>query len=152
MTKKLATSGEVQRLTGLSPDQLREWSNRRGLIKPDVQANGPGHKARYSWQTVLLLRLAMVLKTTFHVELQAQRELFARLAQQLKNRPFHSLRGLALIVQTTSLHEIVNLSKFCALDTDVLIIRLDPHLDALSAEFGLAEPTAQFPLFAVVAM
>lgn len=152
MAKRLVMAGEVQKLTGLTADQLREWTNRRGLIQPDAQPNGPGSRARYAWQTVLLLRLAVVFKETFHIELQAQRDLFAALAQRLAKRPFHALRGSALVLQAGAQYDIVSLSEIRAVDTDCLIIRLDPHLDALSIDFGLVEPTGQLPLFAAMAV
>jgi DNA-binding transcriptional MerR regulator len=149
VTKRLVMAGRVQRLTGLSPDQLREWTRRRGLIKPDAEPCGPGSRARFSWQTVLLLRLAVVLKTSFHIELQAHRAFFAALSQRIENRPFHALRGCALLVQPDTQFDIVPLSDFQAKSTDTLILCLDPHLDALSADFDLIEPVDQFPLFAV---
>jgi DNA-binding transcriptional MerR regulator len=152
MAKRLIAAGEVQKLTGLSADQLREWTNRRGLIKPDVQPHGPGSKALYSWQTVLLLRLAIVFKDTFHIELQAQRDLFAALAQRFAKRPIHALRGSALILQAEAHYDIVPLSDLRTVEADSLVIRLDPHLDALSTDFGMMEPTAQLPLFAAVAV
>ncbi|MBT0963026.1 MerR family transcriptional regulator [Denitromonas iodatirespirans] len=152
MAKRLVTAGEAQKLTGLTTDQLREWTNRRGLIKPDVQPNGPGSRARYAWQTVLLLRLAVVFKETFHIELQAQRDLFAALAQRLEKRPFHALRGSALVLQAGAQYDIVPLPEIRTVDTDSLIIRLDPHLDALSTDFGFVEPTGQLPLFAAMAV
>ena len=152
MTKRLVTAREVQALTGLTADQLREWTTRRGLIKPDEQPHGPGSRARYAWQTVLLLRLAVVFKQSFHVELQAQRGLFAALAERLEKRPFHALRGSALVLEAEGQCDIVPLSEIRAMATDVLIIRLDPHLDALSIGSELVEPTAQLPLFAATAV
>ena len=66
--------------------------------------------------------------------------------------PFHALRGSALVLQAGSQYDIVSLSELRAVDTDCLIIRLDPHLDALSIDFGLVEPTGQLPLFAAMAV
>lgn len=152
MAKRLVTASDVQRLTGLTADQLREWTNRRGLIKPDEKPSGPGSRARYAWQTVLLLRLAVVFKETFHIELQAQRELFAALADRLAKRPFHALRGTALVLQAGAHYNIVPLSEVRTVDADALIIRLDPHLDMLSTDFGLVEPSEQLPLFAAMAV
>ena len=73
---RLIQSGEVQKLTGLTSDQLREWTSRRGLIEADSKPSGPGTRARFGWQSVLLLRIAVVLKERFHVELQSQKPLF----------------------------------------------------------------------------
>lgn len=148
----LVTASKVQELTGLSADQLREWTHRRELIKPDEQPHGPGSRARYSWQTVLLLRLAVVLKETFHIELQAQRDLFQHLANSLAKKSFPALRGSALVIQAGIGHEIITSTEIRLVHKDSLIVWLDPHLDVLSAGFGLADTTAQLPLFAAMAV
>lgn len=149
---RLVTASDVQKLTGLTTDQLREWTARRGLIEPDAKPCGPGSRARYAWQTVLLLRLAVVLKETFHVELQAQRGLFAALTVRLGKVSFPALRGSALVVHAGGVFDIVPVGEPQILDDDALIIRLDPHLDVLSTGFGLAEPTRQLPLFPAIAV
>ncbi|MCF5097152.1 MerR family transcriptional regulator, partial [Pseudomonas gessardii] len=77
---RLIKAAAVQALTGLTSDQLREWTSRRHLIVPDEKPSGPGSRALYSWQTVLLLRLAVVLREKFHVELTSQKNLFLGLA------------------------------------------------------------------------
>ena len=147
---RLIKAGDVQKLTGLTADQLREWTVRRGLIEPDSKPCGPGSRAWYAWQTVLLLRLAVVLKETFHVELQAQRGLFAALAGRLAKVSFPALRGSVLVVRASGVFDIAPLGEVQALDADALIIHLDPHLDVLSTGFGLAEPIRQLPLFPAV--
>jgi hypothetical protein len=149
---RLINAGVVQELTGLTADQLREWTTRRDLIKPDLEPNGPGSRARYAWQTVLLLRLAVALRQTFHVELQAQRSLFIALANRLAKAPFPALQGTALVVRGSGTFDIVPLEEIQIVDADVLIIRLDPHLDVLSVGFGLNEPMRQLPLFPAVAV
>ena len=146
----LITSGKVQSLTGLTADQLREWTARRGLIHPDSRARGPGSRARYSWQTVLLLRLAVVLNKVFHVELQAQRELFFELAKRLSRTSFPSLRGMILSVKADGDFEFRSAVEFARIENDVLLIRLDPHLDVISSSFGLVEPAPQLSLFPAV--
>lgn len=150
--RRLVTASDVQKLTGLTTDQLREWTARRGLIEPDAKPCGPGSRARYAWQTVLLLRLAVVLKETFHVELQAHRSLFAELAGRLAKVPFPALRGSALLVRANGAFDVLPLGEARTLDADVLIIRLDPHLEVLCIGFGLVEPTRQLPLFSAVAV
>jgi hypothetical protein len=149
---RLFKAGEVQKFTGLTADQLREWTARRGLIEPDAKPCGPGSRARYAWQTVLLLRLAVVLKETFHVELQSQRGLFTALAGRLTKVSFPALRGSALVVRAGGAFDIVPLAEVQALHHDALIIRLDPHLDLLSTGFGIVEPIRQLPLFPAVAV
>ncbi len=137
---------EVQRLTGLSADQLREWTTRRGLIEPDSKPNGPGSRARYAWQTVLLLRLAVVLKENFHIELHAQRGLFSGLAQRLAKVSFPALRGSVLVLGSEGTFSISPIEEIRSPATDLLVLQLDPHLDILSTEFGLVEPIQQLPL------
>jgi DNA-binding transcriptional MerR regulator len=147
---RLVNAGEAQKLTGLTADQLREWTVRRGLIQPDQRPCGPGSRAQYAWQTVLLLRLAVVLKETFHIELHAQRQLFAGLAARLSKVSFPALRGAALVIHGDAVFEIVDLADARSPAEDALIIRLDPHLDALSTGFGVVEPIRQLPLFPAV--
>lgn len=149
---RLITSSDVLKLTSLSADQLREWTARRRLIQPDAVPHGPGSRARYAWQTVLLLRLAVVLKETFHIELQAHRGLLSGLAQWLGKVSFPALRGSALVVRAGGAFDVLPIGEVRAAGGDVLIVELDPHLDVLSTGFGLAEPVRQLPLFPVVAV
>lgn len=148
---RLIKSADVLELTGLSADQLREWTTRRGLIRPDAEPHGPGSRAKYSWQTVLLLRLAVVLKETFHIELHAQRGLFAALAQHLVKVSFPALRGSALVIRGSGAFELVPLGT-TRVTGDALTVELDPHLDALSTGFGFTKPIPQLPLFPAVAV
>lgn len=148
----LIKSADVLRITGLSADQLREWTTRRGLIRPDAEPHGPGSRAKYAWQTVLLLRLAVVLKETFHIELQAHRGLFASLAQRLAKASFPALRGSALVVRGGGSFDLLPAGEAGVAGGDALIVELDPHLDALSIGFGLAEPIRQLPLFPAIAV
>lgn len=80
-------------LTGLSTTKLREWTRRRTLIPADIPPKIQGSPAQYSWQTILLLRLAVTLRERFHLELQAHREIFRRLGCDLQERPFLALWG-----------------------------------------------------------
>lgn len=144
---RLVKASEVQRLTGLTADQLREWTARRGLIQPDAKPHGPGSRALYSWQTVLLLRIALVLKEAFHVELHSQRSLFLALSQRLEKTSFPALRGAAIAINSEGSFDIVDPRRLEAPSNDLLMLQLDPHLEILSREFGLVEPIRQLPLF-----
>lgn len=146
-TMQLVKASEVQKITGLTGDQLREWTTRRRLIEPDAKPNGPGTRARYSWQTVLLLRVAVVLKNQFHVELQSQKALFSCLSRRLEKTSLPALRGMALVMHAGGTSEILAVEEVCDPTSDFLTIRLDPHLDVLSTEFGMVEPMRQLPLF-----
>lgn len=92
-----------------------------------------------------------MLKETFHIELHAQRGLFAALAQHLTKASFPALRGSALVIRGSGAFELLPLGA-TRVTGDVLIVELDPHLDALSTGFGLAEPIRQLPLFPAVAV
>lgn len=150
---RLVGSREAQAIAGLSADQLREWTGRRGLISPDVPARGKGTQARFSWQTLLLLRLAGAMKTQIHIELEAYRDRFANLQDKLATLPFHSLWGVSLVVTGT---EAPTLRSSGEIDFDsdqpLLVMGLRPHLDAIMHGFGIAEPLAQLPLFPAVGL
>ena len=64
----------ASRLTGLSVDLLREWAVRRALIPADGQPCRKGAPAQYSWQTILVLRLATTLHRQFRIELQGHKD------------------------------------------------------------------------------
>ena len=151
----MITAGRVQELTGLSADQLREWTHRRALIAPDVTPGGPGNRALYAWQTVLLLRLAVVLRERFRIELQAHRELLTALRELLVGASFPALRGTVLVLHGMTHGELVAEGRVVyradAAD-DALMLRLDPHLDVLAAEFSPREQDPQLPLFRAVSV
>jgi len=143
----LATS-DVCRLTGLSTDKLREWTSRRSLIPADVPSKQQGSPARYGWATVLVLRLAVVMRDRFHVELQANSSLFAGLRKELSKRAFLSLRGHWLALQGDGAWALVEDGDLPP--GDALLIRLDPHLAAISDGFpqrDLARAGQQRDLF-----
>ena len=149
---KLVTARDVQRLTGLTADQLREWTTRRGLIEPDRKPTGPGSRAMYSWQTVLVLRIAVVLKEILHVELHAQRSALSKLTQRVRKSSFPSLRGKVLFVSSNGRVDLSAASDIAAFRSDGIILRLDPHLDVLAVSFGGPKPIHQLPLFPAVAV
>lgn len=148
---RLIGSGEVQGLTGLSADQLREWTGRRGLIRADRPAQGKGTQARYSWQTVLVLRLALVLKQRFHLELQAHRELLAELQRLFHGKSFPILWDNILLFRGGSSVALIRLSGMTLeLDEPAITIPLASHLQPLMVGFGLPSPMQQLPLFRAV--
>jgi DNA-binding transcriptional MerR regulator len=83
---RVITTREASQLTGLSTNKLREWTSRRALIPADVRPKSQGSPAKYSWQTILLLRVAATLRGSFHLELQAHRQVFASLRRDLTAR------------------------------------------------------------------
>lgn len=148
---RLVKAREVQALTGLSADRLREWAGRRGLVRPDVPAQGKGSQARYSWQTVLALRLAGVLKDQFKVELQAHRELLAKVQSELAGKSFPALRGCVLALYGDVRVELREPSEGSRkAETAVLLLPLDTHLQVLSNGFGVPDGMQQRSLFPAV--
>lgn len=147
----LLKAREVQSLTGLSADRLREWAGRRALLKPDVPACGKGNHARYSWQTVLALRLAGVLKDKFKVELHGQRELLGKMQKELAGKSFPALRGSVLALYGDAEVELRHPGKRVRdADAAVILLPLDPHLDALMNGFCVADAMHQRPLFPAI--
>jgi hypothetical protein len=129
-------------LTGLSTDQLREWTSRRALIPADVQHRGRGSPAQYSWQTLLLLRIAAALKGRFHLELHAHRELFASMREVFDGISFLRLWDGSIAIYDTGHWELLESGASCAGDSDSLVLQLDSHLQILTAEFGMPTPAA----------
>ena len=150
----LIPAGQVQKLTGLTTNQLREWSHRRGLILPDIEAEGPGRPALYSWQTVLLLRLAAVLRQKFKIELQAHKVLLHALHDLLSGASFPALRGSVLALRAMEQCEMLpeGFVRVGKDDLDTLFLRLDPHLDVLEAQFAPQDKSDQLPLFRAVSI
>lgn len=151
---QLVSTRDATRLTGLSTEQLREWTSRRALILPDVKPKGHGSPARYSWQTILLLRLAVVLRDRFKLELQAHRVLFAQLGAGLARTSFLSLWGKSLALYGGAEWGLIDPRDDVAVIDDCIVLRLDPHLQQLSDSFSFPKPVAsgQFQLFPALGM
>lgn len=145
-------AGRVQTLTGLTANQLREWSHRRDLVPPDIEAGGPGRPALYSWQTVLLLRIAVVLRERFKIELQAHKDLLHALHDLLSGVPFPALRGCVLALRAMEHGELLSegIVRVGVNEPDTLFLHLDPHLDVLEVEFAPQDQSGQLPLFRAV--
>lgn len=150
---RLIRTRDVPALTGLTADQLREWTVRRGLVQPDEPAQRRGSEAKFSWQTLLVLRLAVVLRTRFHVELQAHRELLATARKLLDGASFPGLWGGALAIYGMSGCELLSArAPLPSAEEDIILLRLNRHLEAISQGFGLSEPISQLPLFPAVGL
>jgi hypothetical protein len=147
---RLVKSREVLQLTGITADQLREWTVRRALIHADVPAQKRGSEAKFSWQTVLLIRLAVVLRTRFHVELQAHRELLVAARELLDGASFPTLWGTTLAIYDLRRCELLPARAAIAAEEDAILLRLNRHLAVLSQGFGLLDPVSQLPLFPAV--
>ncbi|OYX12501.1 MAG: hypothetical protein B7Z15_09840 [Rhizobiales bacterium 32-66-8] len=146
----LVTTREAIQLTGLSTATLREWTSRRALIPADVPPKSQGSPARYGWQTILLLRLAVTLRDRFHLELQAHRGLFTDLKSGLARTSFIALWGNALVLQGGDRWSLLDEGDPASLHEDGIVIRLQAHLEALSRGFsfpGPMSPPGQLELF-----
>ena len=137
---RLVKTPDATVLTGLSTATLREWTSRRALIPADVPPKGKGSPAGFTWQTILLLRIAVTLRDRFHLELQPHRCLFASLKAVLRRTSFLGLWGKTLALRGGSDWTLVDQAETTPLNEDAVIIRLDPHLEALSIGFALPRP------------
>ena len=146
---QFVSTRDAVRLTGLSTEQLREWTSRRDLIPADIKPKGHGSPARYSWQTILLLRLAVVLRDRFKLELQAHRDLFSDLRTALGSMSFVSLWCKAILLRGGADWQLVSRESASAPEGDCVVLWLDPHLKSLSEGFSLPQPSisTQFSLF-----
>lgn len=152
---RYVTTRQATRLTGLSTAKLREWTSRRALIPADVPPKNQGSPAQYSWQTILLLRIAATLRGRFHLELQVHQALFTSLRTALRGKSFIALWGKKLVLYGTADWSIMDELETSLLRDDALIIRLHPHLSVLAEGFALPNPTGAigqldfFPAMAV---
>ena len=147
---KLVKTREVLGLNGLTIDQARDWTVRRALVQPDIPTQKRGREARFSWQTVLLLRLAAVLRTRFHVDLQADRSLLREVRAHLDDATLSSLQGTILVIYD-DVNRCELVSSVSALDAedDVFLLRLNEHLEVLSVGFRYRREIGQLPLFPI---
>lgn len=153
---RIVTTREASELTGLSTNKLREWTSRRALIPADVPPKSQGSPAKYAWQTILLLRIAVTLRDHFHLELQAHRHVFASLRHGLHGASFIALWGKTLAIHADHSWTWIDDREVGPLASDAILIRLTPHLDILSQGFALPRPTMSpgqldlFPAQAVI--
>lgn len=147
---RFVTTPIAAQLTGLSTITLREWTSRRALIPVDVSPKGKGSPAGFAWPTILLLRVAVVLRDRFHFELQPHRALFTSLKAGFQRTSFIALWGKSLVLRGHGEWSIADEADGLPLDEDAVVIRLDPHLEVLSSGFSLPLPLkspGQFELF-----
>lgn len=152
---RLVTTRHAVHLTDLSAPTLREWTSRRALIPADVPPKSQGSAAQYSWQTILLLRLAVILRDRFHLQLQAHQLLFVSLRQDFSRRLFIALWDKVLALHGGDKWSLVEDAGAEPLRQDALVILLNPHLTILSDGFalprrgGASEQLDLFPASAV---
>ena len=149
---RMISTREASELTGLSKDKLREWTSRRALISADIPPKKQGSPAKFTWQTILLLRVAVTLRDQFHLELQAYRQVLMRLRCGLQGTSFIGLWGKTLVIRADQTWSLVDQSEAEPELDDAILIQLGRHLDAVSRGFALPRPTSspgQLDLFPV---
>lgn len=146
---ELVATRVAAQLTGLSPGQLREWTIRRALIPADLKPKAHGSPARYSWQTLLLLRLALTFRDKFKIELEAHRDFFSKLRLCLSESSFQSLLGKSLVFENPEKWSLIHSREPLISAEDCVVVKLDPHLAILSKGFPTLEAglPKQFRLF-----
>jgi len=115
----------ASQLTGLSTEKLREWTSRRALIPADIRPQGKGSPAKFSWRTILVLRVAVLLRDLFSLELQAHEAAFADLRKLLHSQSFIALWGKRLALGPNGTWAFLNDAE-AAIETDALLISLPP--------------------------
>lgn len=142
----------ASKLTGLSTAKLREWTRRRALVPADVRPKRKGSPAKFSWQTILVLRIAVLLRDRFCVELQPHKASFEALRDELRDRSFLSLWGSQLALCPGGSWVFFDAGGEVP-DTDALLIAFDPHLAVLREGFALPDANhAQLDLFSLPAV
>jgi hypothetical protein len=153
--KILVPPRKALELTGLSAATLREWTSRRALIPADIAPRKRGASAQFSWQTILVIRIAIVLRDQFCVELQAHQRVLAELRSELEQRSFIGLWDKLLMLEGPGAWHLVDSASAEELHRDGSIIHLDPHLELLSRQFALpgkASRASQLDLFPALAV
>ena len=126
-------------LIGLSTKKLREWTNRRTLIRADVRPKKRGYPAKLSWQSILVLRIAVILRESFHLELQSHRTSLVNLRSDLRKRSFTTLWGHQVAI--TPNQWMIRDEEPPVAHGDVLLVCLDLHLHVLRTGFAFPNAT-----------
>ena len=147
----LLQSADVLEVTGLTRSQLREWTGRgrRELILPDVEPAGPGRHALYAWQTLLVLRVLLVLNNEYAAEVGAWASAARNLRQKLERISFPSLWHLSAYFPNCDTALLVD--DISMIGSSGLVLPLEPHLTVLASKLSLPRP-AQLTLFPPMAV
>ena len=148
---RLFQSADALEVTGLTRSQLREWTGRgrRELISADVGPDGPGRHALYAWQTLLVLRLLLVLHNEFAAEVGAWAPAAANLREKLESTSFPSLWHSSVFFPNR--HTALLVEDVSKIGHTGLILPLESHLTVLAAKLALprADQLSLFPPMAV---
>lgn len=148
---RLFQSADALEVTGLTRSQLREWTGRgrRELISPDVNPDGPGRHALYAWQTLLVLRLLLVLHNEYAAEVGAWAPAAKNLRMKLDNTSFPSLWYSSVFFPNR--HTALLVDDESAIGDSGLILPLESHLTVLASKLSIPRPE-QLPLFLPMAV
>lgn len=148
---RLFQSADALEVTGLTRSQLREWTGRgrRELISPDVSPDGPGRPALYAWQTLLVLRLLLVLHNEFAAEVGAWAPAAENLREKLDSASFPHLWYLSVFFPNRQTALLVD--DVSNIGQSGLLLPLESHLIVLASKLSLPRPDqlSLFPLMAV---
>ncbi|MGX9117223.1 hypothetical protein ACWTU6_11130 [Mesorhizobium sp. BHbsci] len=142
-------------LTGLSASTVREWASRRALIPAHVPPKSQGSAAQYSWQIILLLRIAITLRNRFSLQLQAHRPFFASLRRGPHDRSYSAIWDRIIALYGGDEWVLVDDTGTDPLHQDALIVLLNLDLAVISKRFALPKPTGaagQLDLFPTTAV
>ncbi|KHS45841.1 hypothetical protein NJ75_02446 [Novosphingobium subterraneum] len=140
------------KLTGLSTEKLREWTSRRAIVPADVRPKSKGTPAKFCWQSILVLRVAVLLRDQFNVELQAHKSSFEGLRKTLRENSFLSLWGSRLVLHPGGTWSLIEADSVLVAG-DGILIALDPHLVVLRDGFALPDASeGQLDLFSLPAV
>jgi hypothetical protein len=139
-TSRLFQAADALALTGLTRSQLREWTGRgrRALILPDVEPEGPGRHALFAWQTLLVLRLLLVLHTDLAAEVGAWAVAAKVLREQLDRISFPSLWRLSAFFPSRQSAQLVEGPG--DVNSVGVILPLEPHLTVLATKLSQRRP------------
>lgn len=135
-TLQLVTTPTASQLTGLSVEKLREWTSRRALVPADVRPKQKGSPAKFSWQTILTLRVAVFLRDRFGLELQFHKRSFAELQRELFTKSFIELWGRRLALSPDGAWSFIE-ELAPVPQGDMILLQLDSHLEVLRDGFAL---------------
>lgn len=148
---RLFQTADVLRASGLTKSQLREWTGRgrRELLHPDVVASGPGTHALFAWQTVLVLRVLLILHRDFATEVGAWAPAAQRLRGKLEHMPVFNLWRFHAVFPSTT--DVVLTANIAEAGAGGIVVPLEPHAEALAQMLALPR-TDQLPLFPTMAV
>lgn len=131
-------ASDAVRLTGLTRNQLREWCGRgrRGILEPDVSAGGPGRHAMYAWQTLLTLRLLLILHTRFGVQICQLADAAKSFQLLLRGTSFPALWSLSATLVDLRAIELTAHPEDNVVD-GAIVLPLRPHLEVLATAISL---------------